>query len=142
MVPVTSYDPETQTVTVNIGSEVPGATLLPRLIAVAPGEKKKFSTLARVNILVNNEVTPNSRFPNAMRVKVNFLNDTQNFEPLLAMTQKGVHDPKLAEDLFPRWLEHNESVYTNAVPMRWEAQSSDDTTAAPITGRRKRRPGT
>src|SRR5512147_1306530 len=40
MVAETSWDQDAQTITVTIGSEVPGASLLPRLIPIAPGEKK------------------------------------------------------------------------------------------------------
>jgi hypothetical protein len=134
MVPETNYDEETQTVTVNIGSEVPGAMLVPRLISIAPGQKKSFSTVARVNILVPSG-TPVSRIPRAMRLKVNFLDDTTQFEHLIAMTEKGINDPKMADELFPKWLERNETVYTNALPMRWTMPQQDE---APAPARRRR----
>ena len=136
LIPVASYDPDTQTVTVSIGSEVPGAELLPRLIAIAPGEKKSFSTVARVNILTGGAVTPNSRFPNALRLKVSFLSDTTQFRELIAIPERAVHNPKLADELFPAWLEKNETVYTNAVPMRWELEPEP---VNPTAGRRRRR---
>ena len=136
MVPEASYDPETQVVTVGIGSEVPGASLLPRLISIAPGEKKSFSTVARVNILVGRVGSPLSRYPNALRVKLNFLSDTTPFQHLIGITEKGIQDPNMADQLFPVWLEKNETVYTNAVPMRWGFEPEEVT--APPAGRRRR----
>ena len=121
MVPETSWDSETRTVTMTIGSEVPGASLLPRLIAIAPGEKKTFNATARVNVMIA-EGSLTKQPPNAMRLKVNFLGDTSPFVQLLNLTEKGLFDPKLAEELFPKWLEQNESVYTNTLPMRWTVQ--------------------
>lgn len=138
IVPHTTYDPDTRTVTMSIGSEVPGETLLPRLIPIAPGEKKSFSTVARVNIMVNHSLTPSARFPNAMRVKVNFLDDTAHFQQLVAIPEKGVHNPQLADELFPKWVERNETVYTNTVPMRWTIQAEIEPTP-PTIGRRRRR---
>jgi len=136
LIPEATYDPDTQTVTVSIGAEVPGAELLPRLIAIAPGEKKSFSTVARVNILVARAVTPNSRFPNALRLKINFLSDTAQFRELIAMPERAMYNPKLADQLFPTWLEKNETVYTNTVPMRWMFEPEAD---PPTAGRRRRR---
>jgi hypothetical protein len=117
-----SYDEETQTVTVNVGSEVPGNELLPRLIAIAPGEKKSFTTSARLRFAMPVAGQgARARLPNALRIKLNFLGgDLREFSQLLSMTQKALNDPKLADELFPKWLEMNEAVYTNAVPMRWE----------------------
>jgi len=136
LIPETSYDAETQTVTVSIGSEVPGETLLPRLIRIAPGEKKSFSTVARVNILMPSE-TPVSRIPRALRIKVNFLGDTAQFEKLIAIPERGVYDPKLADELFPKWLERNETVYTNALPMRWTVQPEEQPAVPARRGRRR-----
>lgn len=119
LIPEATYDEETQTVTVAIGSEVPGAEFLPRLVTIPPGEKRTFNAVARVNLVVSRGVTPNSRFPNALRLKLNFLSDTAPFEQLITMTERAWHNPKLADDLFPTWVEKNETVYTNALPMRW-----------------------
>lgn len=139
IVPETSYDPDTRTVTVNIGSEVPGETLLPRLIPIAPGEKKSFSTVARVNIVLNQGGMPYQRFPNAMRVKVNYLDSTEHFKQLVSITEKGVHNPQLADQLFPVWVERNATVYTNTVPMRWTIQTEIEAPSPAIGGRRRRR---
>src|SRR5688572_20241339 len=48
LVPVTSYDPEANLVTITIGSEVPGNKLLPRLIEIGPGEKRSFNGTATI----------------------------------------------------------------------------------------------
>lgn len=136
LVPETTYDEETQTVTISIGSEVPGATLLPHLISIKPGEKKSFSTIARVNIMMPAR-TPLTRIPRALRLKVNFLDDTTQFEQLIAMPEKGVYDPKLADELFPKWLERNETVYTNTLPMRWQSPPPEEATPASRRGRRR-----
>jgi hypothetical protein len=138
IIPETSYDPDTQTVTVSIGSEVPGEQLLPRLIAIAPGEKKSFSTVARVNLMMSTQVTPYTRYPNAMRLKVNFLDDTAHFQKLIDIPERAVHDPALAEELFSKWLERNETLYTNSVPMRWSTEPPAEAAPPPI-GRRRRR---
>ncbi len=130
LIPETSYDPDTQTVTVSIGSEVPGANLLPRLIAIGPGEKKSFSTVARVSIVIGRALTPTMRYPNALRLKVSFLGDTAPFRQLIAIPERGVFDPKLADELFPKWLEKNETVFTNTLPMRWSVEPEPNPAAA------------
>jgi hypothetical protein len=143
ILPETTYDAESNTLTVNIGSEVPGSTLLPRLIAIAPGEKKTFSTSARLAGLATKPTANPQRRPSLeLRLKVNFLGNTEGFEDLIAMTQKAVGDAKRADEVFPVWLERNEAVYTNAIPMRWMGRAVDATNAPPppdpATGRRRR----
>lgn len=141
ILPITTFDVETQTITVSIGSEVPGMELLPRLISIAPGEKKTFTAAARMAFAVQaKSADPRTRYPTALRLKVNFLSDTKPFAELIDMPEKALADAKRADALFPVWLERNEVVYTNAIPMRWVAfdQPAMPTQPAPArTGRRR-----
>ncbi len=139
LIPETTYDEDTRVVTISLGSEVPGATLLPHLIRINAGEKKSFTAIARVNIMLPTG-TPLTPIPRELRLKLNFLSDTTQFEALIDMTEKGLYDPKLADELFPKWLERNETVYTNSLPMHWVPRPQDDS-GVPAS-RRNRRPGT
>jgi hypothetical protein len=137
MIPDASYDLETRTITINIGSEVPGNQLVPRLFTIASGEKKNFSGGARmptVGILTGPTLPP----PRYLRLSVHFLGDVKSFEKLVNIPEKAVHDPSLASSLFSSWVEHTESVYTNTVPIRWSAGNADDDF---MSGRRSRRRG-
>ena len=141
IVPISSYDPEMRTVTLEIGSEVPGEHLLPRLVVIPPGGRKTFSAAAHMGVIHPTDAEF-YRAPNALRVKVNFLGDTAPFEKLIGITEKAVEDPKLANDLFPQWLERNEIVLTNTLPMHWSAAGNMGQPGAewapphPVVGRR------
>lgn len=119
IVPETSFDAETRTVTVSIGSEVPGATMLPRLVRIAPGQTKSFTTSARLPTLIpTRSADPAASNTTLLRLKVNFLGDTAPFQELIDIPERAVADAKRADELFATWLERNEVVYTNAVPVR------------------------
>jgi hypothetical protein len=125
-IPETTFDAESRTFTVNIGAEVPGNTMLPRLIVIEPGEKKAFSTLARVIYTSPRSADPRlNAAPAAFRLKVNFLSDTEPFRELIGISQVAIADAKLADALFPLWLERNEVVYTNSIPMRWAPRTQN-----------------
>jgi hypothetical protein len=111
ILPETSFDGETQTVTVSIGAEVPGTTILPRLVRIGPGEKKSFTVSANVTRMLRPDATP------LLRLKVNFLGDIAPFAELIDIPEKGIADAKRADELFPLWIEKNEVLYTNAVPV-------------------------
>ncbi len=134
LVPESSYDPETRTVTVTFGSEVPGYSFLPRLLLIPAGAKKSFSSRAVVNVRAIGSSVAGSfgRFPNGLRVKVHFLTDLQPFSPLIGIPERALHDPKLADALLPKWLERNETIITNVLPMRWVGPfgGEDDPAAA------------
>lgn len=141
IIPQADYDPETQTVTVSIGTEIPGEQFLPRLIPIQSGEKKSFATGVHV-VIVSNPTAPWQPRPHALQLKINFLGDSQPFEKLVAIPEKAVHDPQLAQALFSKWVERNESVVTNALPMRWTAMVMDDPAPIIPAARRGRRGGT
>jgi len=141
ILPETTFDAESGTVTVGIGSEVPGQTTLPRLIRIAPGETKQFQTTASIARAIPVRPT-NQRVPprTLLRLKVNFLGDTQPFAELLDIPEKMVVDAKRADELFPVWLERNEVVYTNAVPVKITGRTFSEDTGIerPAPGRRRR----
>lgn len=137
ILPQGNYDPDTQTVTVNLGTEIPGQDDLPRLIAIRPQERKTFKTAAHV-VVAANPGTPWSPRPNGVRVRLNFLDESSPFSRLVEIPEKTVHDPKLAADLFQKWVDNNETVVTNTLPMRWQggvAGLGGDTAAPPPTRR-------
>ena len=140
LLPDASFDAETHMVTVSIGAEIPGEQFLPRLIPIRPGEKKSFEATAHI-MIVANTASPWAPRPNALRLKINFLGDTAPFEKLIAIPEKAVRDPVLAAQLFPKWVEGNETVFTNVLPMRWVGMGSTDDPSGDASPRR-RHPGT
>lgn len=142
LIPQTTYDADTQMVTIDIGTEVPGNQFLPRLIPIQPGEKKSFSIGARMTfVLPRVGSSAEMRVPNALRVRVNFLGESKPFEMLIAIPERAVHNPKLADQLFTTWLERNETVITNPLPMRWSASVnafSMESVPTPAPARRRR----
>jgi len=141
LLPETTYDPDTRMVTVNIGSEIPGEEFLPRLISIPSGDRRSFHAGARINIQMPLNA-PSSPKPRGLQLRVNFLGDSGPFVKLIDIPEKAVRDRELAAELFPKWVDQNETVTTNALPMRWQGPRSsgiEDSPAAPPS--RRRRPG-
>jgi hypothetical protein len=136
----TNYDPDTRVVTIDIGSEIPGEEVLPRLLSIPSGARRSFSTGARINIQTNFS-SPWIPKPRALQIRVNFLGDPAPFLKLIDIPEKAVRDRQLAAELFPKWVEGNETLTTNALPMRWQvARPTPIDDAAPATPQRRRRP--
>ncbi len=123
MVPISSFDSETGTFTVIVGSEVPGQEMLPRLIEIKPGERVSLTAGAR---LVVPPVDPEFRGkpPGQIQLKVVFLEDVEPFRELVGISEVAISDAKRADELFLPWVESTLSVTTNAVPLRRHARAS------------------
>ncbi|MCU1231741.1 MAG: hypothetical protein JWO97_4625 [Acidobacteria bacterium] len=138
LLPETNFDAETGMVTIEIGTEIPGEQFLPRLISIASGEKRSFASKATLNVMSARNRAPNSIGPQALRIRINFLGETKPFEKLINIPEKAIHDPQLASDIFTKWVEGNETVVTNAIPMRYGQSASDEPISTPTPSRRRR----
>jgi hypothetical protein len=123
-----TYDAETRTITIGIGSEVPRDGRMPQLIVIGPGEKKTFSVSATPMIAV--AASPGSPFrttPRYVQVKVSILRD---IAPFGALIQKQQQQPQaaartavmLSDEQFDQWMTSNDTIFLNTIPVRYEAR--------------------
>ncbi len=118
----TTFDEDSRIITVALGSEVPGNEFVPRLVAIASGESRTFTASARMSGFLVAPRGDLTVWPEAIRLKVNYLKDVQPFQRLIGIPETGIRDPKLAEALFTAWTDNIEVVYTNAVPVAWRGR--------------------
>jgi hypothetical protein len=106
-----TYDADTLTITLAVGSEVPRDGKMPRLATIAPGEKKVFrvgATPALAAAASHSSLAP----PRYVQVKVSILRDLAPFANVPP-------EQLLPDDLFDKWFESNDSIFLNAVPVRF-----------------------
>jgi len=118
-----SYDSDSGTITVSLGSEIPSGRL-PHMVLIAPGEKKVLRGAAMVALNAAAIRTSMAGVPRYVQVKVTILRD---LTPFLAMIQKQAQAPAVAQtlpdELFERWLESNDTIYLNALPVQWSPRA-------------------
>lgn len=119
-----SYDPETATVTFSIGAEVPTGKSMPHVVTVAPGETRVLSAGGALHVAVPRQQTPWSVVPRYVQIKVNVLRDVAPFAALLAQQAKSAAAPALPNDLFDKWVDVNDAVLLNSIPVRWNARDA------------------
>ena len=117
-----SYDPDTATITLSIGAEIPTAATMPHLVTIAPGQKRVLSAGGIVHVAVPRQRTPWSIVPRYVQIKVNVLRDVTPFAPLLEQQAKSAAAPALPGDLFDKWVDANDSVFLNAIPVHWNGR--------------------
>ena len=118
----------------------PGEEFLPRLISIPSGERRTFNTGAHINIphAAQLPLAPKPRRAAAPRQLPRRSRPVREAgrhpgESACAIT-------KLADELFPKWVERNETVTTNALPMRWQGPRTSGIEETP-PARRRRGPG-
>ncbi|MGZ7032069.1 MAG: hypothetical protein ACXVIJ_08870 [Thermoanaerobaculia bacterium] len=130
-----TYDAESRTIVLDIGAEVPGNASMPHLVVIAPGEKRSFSAGATPHILLPAQRSPFVPEPRFVQIKVNILRDTTAFTQLIAQQ---AHTPqtavRLAAELFDKWLDSNDAIYTNSVPVQWAGRAREGMAGADQRG--------
>jgi hypothetical protein len=114
-----SYDADSRTIMITIGSEVPANGEMPRLVTIAPGEKKTFTTGA---VLKTNSVVARRAVPRFVQITVSVLRDLAVFVPLIEEQSHTRGPISLSDEQFDQWLDRNESIVLNAVPVTYRSE--------------------
>jgi hypothetical protein len=114
-----SFDPDSLTITVSIGAEIPEGTAMPHLTTIPPGQKRAFRIGAAAQVLVANARSPWARVPRFVQIVVNVLHDLKPFANLIDQQAKSAVAPPLPNDLFDTWVASVSSVELNVLPVRW-----------------------
>jgi hypothetical protein len=113
-----TYDDDSRTITMSLGSEVPQDGKMPHVVIVAPGEKKVFRAAATPMLGAAATRSPMAS-PRFVQVKVTILRDLTPFANVPA-TQK------LSDELFDKWFEANDTIFLNAVPVRFSTRRNSN----------------
>lgn len=113
-----SYDPETRTITLSIGSEVPPNGVMPHLVTIGPGETKTFHSGGVLRIQVSNVRGPFAQTPRFVQIKVNVLRDVASFA-------NAVEKKELGDALFSRFIESNQAIFLNTLPVRFSPRGGN-----------------
>src|SRR3954447_2708191 len=136
-----SYDAGSQTVIVSIGAEIPSGPAMPHLSVVKAGETRTFTTVVTVHVMTPSEQSPFIAYPRYVQMKVNVLRDIAPFENLIAQ-QRDTVQPPLPDSLFETWVENNDAIFLNAIPVHWLGHSPSDQNGADQASPRRLTAGT
>jgi len=115
-----SYDEDSRTITIGVGSEVPGDGSLPHLVTIAPGEKKVLRTAVTPVFSASALRASFAASPRYVQVKVTILRDLAPFQPLMQSSSRA----RLSDALFDRWIEASDTIFLNSLPVAWTPRES------------------
>jgi hypothetical protein len=118
-----SYDADSQTIVLTIGSEVPQDGNMPQMVLVAPGEKKVFRCAATPAISPA-AVRPGGGVPRYVQVKVSILRKLEPFLNLIRSQTPAARPQRLSDELFEQWFESTDTIYLNSLPVHWSSRTS------------------
>ena len=120
-----SYDDDARTITLSLGSEIPPDGEMPKMATIAPGEKKTFSVAAPFYVTVRAHGSRVTAGPRYLQIKVNVLRNLVPFAELLKnQVRARPHTAvSLTDEQFDQWLEGNDTIFLNALPIRFEGRS-------------------
>jgi hypothetical protein len=121
-----SYDADTQTITISFGAEVPEGPTLPHLVVIAPGETKTFRGVGAVNIPTPRVQSPWTPTPRYVQVKVTVLRDLKPFAALIEQQAKSAAAPPLNNEGFDRWVNSVASVFLNPIPVHFDGTKGNE----------------
>ena len=128
------FNADDVTLTLTIGSEALTSKTLPHLVVIAPGEKKTFKAGGIVHGVLNGH-GPFAVVPHKVAIRVNILRDLSLFRQAIAAQQQQPNAVvAVTNDMFDRWIDSNDSIELNDLPVRWSAEPVHDTIAGADEG--------
>ncbi len=119
----TDFDPDSQTITLSIGSEIPPGPNMPHLVTINPGEKRVLTAGALVHVAVPNVQTRWTAVPKYVQVKVTVLRDVTAFSKFIEEQTRTTSPVALPKEMFDHWVESTDSVFLNTIPVYWKNES-------------------
>jgi hypothetical protein len=118
-----TYDGDSRTITLSVGSEVPKGAEMPHLTTIDAGEKKTFTTGAILHVATSTVRSRLTDAPQFVEIHVNVLRDIAPFRALIDDQGKapGPAPIQLSDQQFDKWLESNDTILLNAIPVRYNA---------------------
>lgn len=116
-----TYDRDSRTITVSIGSEVPPNGEMPRLITIASGQKKTFTSGAILHVPAPTTRSPFIAVPQYVEIHVNVLREIGPFEQLIVDQERATAPIMLTDQQFDDWLDSNDTIFLNALPVHYQA---------------------
>jgi len=127
------FNPDDSTITLTIGSEALSTKTLPHLAVIAPGEKKTFKAGGTVHGVLNAH-GPFAVVPHTVAIRVNVLRDISVFRQAIAAQQQPNAAVAVTNDMFDHWMDANDSIELNDLPVHWSAEPSHDSIAGADEG--------
>jgi hypothetical protein len=119
-----TYDADSQTITLAIGSEVPKDGNMPQMVLVGPGETKVFRASATPAIAPA-AFRGNGRVaPRLVQVKVSILRELEPFLPLIKTQSPAAKVQHLSDELFDQWFESTDTILLNTIPVQWSPRAN------------------
>ena len=113
-----SYDVDTRTITLAVGSEVPPDGNMPQMVLIAPGEKKVLQAGATPRFSASATRTTMGATPRFVQIKVAILRNVEPFSALI-QAQDGRTKRRLSDELFEKWFECNDTIFLNTTPVQF-----------------------
>jgi hypothetical protein len=119
------FNPDDVTITLTIGAEALTAKTLPHLVVIPPGEKKTMKAGGTVHGVLNGH-GPFAVVPHTVLIRVNVLRDVAAFRQAIAAQQQPNAVVAVTNDMFDRWIDENDSIELNELPVRWSSEPANE----------------
>ena len=116
-----SYDGDSRTITLSVGSEVPKDGEMPHLTLIPAGTKKTLTIGAMLHVTTPSVRSPFASVPQFVEIHVNVLREVTSFQPLIDQQGKSATPIVLTDQQFDQWLQSNDTIFLNAIPVHFVA---------------------